>query len=92
MDTAGNSTLRCDDSILADHDVVRDLHEIVDLCSFLNPGSTKTGPVDGRIRADLDVIVNLDDAKLLNFFLPAIDHFKTETVRADYCTAVNDHA
>ena len=75
-DTAGNSGLRCDDRILADHNVVRDLHEIVDLCSLLNPGSAKPGAIDGRVGADLDIIVDLYNSELLNFFLAAIDDFK----------------
>src|SRR5205814_7233409 len=90
--TAGNSGLRCDDRILADHNVVRDLHKIVDLCSLLNPGSAKTGAIDGRVGADLDIIVDLYNSKLLNFFLAAIDHLESKSVGANYRTAVNDHA
>src|SRR5207245_5790988 len=90
--TAGNSGLRCDDGILADHNVVRDLHEIVDLCSLLDPGSAKTGAIDSRVGADLDIIVDLYNSKLLNFFLAAIDHLESKSVGANYRTAVNDHA
>src|SRR2546430_10461826 len=64
--TAGNSGLRRDDGILADHNVVRDLHEIVDLCSLLNPGSAKTGSIDGRVVADLDIFAELYSSKLSN--------------------------
>ena len=42
---------------------MRDLHEIVDLCLFLDPASTKTGPVDGRVGADLDIIVDLNNSE-----------------------------
>ena len=89
---AGNSGLRCNNGIFTDYDVVRDLHEIVDLYAFLNPGPAKTGPVDGRVRADLDIVVDLNNAELLNLLLSAIDHFKTKTVRTDDCAAVNDYA
>src|SRR5205814_7238570 len=90
--TASNSGLRCDDRIRADHNVVRDLHEIVDLCSLLDPGSAKTGAIDGRVGADLDIIVDLYNSQLLNFFLAAIDHLESKSVGANYRTAVNDHA
>src|SRR5438874_11031080 len=91
-DTAGNSGLRCDDRILADHNVVRDLHEIVDLCSLLNPGSAKTGAIDGRVGADLDIIVDLYNSQLLNFLLAAFDHFESKSVGANDRAAVNNHA
>jgi hypothetical protein len=88
----GDTSLRYDHGIFSDYHVVRDLHEIIDLHTLLNPCPAKTRAIDRRVRADLDVVVDLDDAELLNFFLPAIDHFKTKTVRADDCPAVNDHA
>src|SRR6266566_6408767 len=89
--TAGNSGLRCDDGILADHNVVCDLHEIVDLCSLLDPGSAKTGAIDGRVGADLDIIVDLNDPELLNFFLAAIDHLESKSVSTNDRAAVDDH-
>ena len=78
LDAAGNSGLRCDDGIPSDHDVVRDLHEIVDLDALLNPSPAKPRAINSRVRADLDVVVDLNDAELLNFLLAAIDHFETE--------------
>src|SRR5204863_9829012 len=89
-DTAGNSGLRCDDRILADHNVVRDLHEIVDLCSLLNPGSAKTGAIDGRVGADLDIIVDLYNSQLLNFFRAAIAPVESKSVGPNFGTAVSD--
>jgi hypothetical protein len=69
---------------------VRNLHEIVDLHALLNPRSAKTRAINGRVCADLDIIVDLNDAELLNLLLPAINHFKTETIRTDHRAAVND--
>src|SRR6266567_2240381 len=89
--TAGNSGLRCDDGILADHNVVRDLHEIVDLCSILDPGSAKTGAIDSRVGADLHIIVDLYNSELLNFFLAAIDHLESKSVSANDRAAMDDH-
>src|SRR6266566_4784775 len=79
--TAGNSGLRGDDGILADHNVVCDLHEIVDLRALLNPRPSKPCAVNSRVCADLHIIIDLNDPELLNFLLPAIDHFKPKSVR-----------
>src|SRR5262249_44955058 len=72
LDTAGNSGLRCDNGVLSDHDVVRNLHQIIDLDALLNPSPAKTRAVHRRVRADLDVVIDLDNSQLLNFFLSAI--------------------
>src|SRR5262249_43052034 len=89
---AGDTSLRHDHRIFADHDVVRNLHEIIDLHALLNPCPAKPRTINSRVRADLNIIVNLDDAELLNFLLPAIDHLETKAIRSNYRAAVNDHA
>src|SRR5205823_3624485 len=89
--TAGNSGLRCDDGILADHNVVCDLHEIIDLRALLNPRPSEPGAINGRVGADLDIIVDLNHPQLLNLLLLAIDHFKAKTVRANHYSTVNDN-
>ena len=69
---------------------MRDLYKIVDLYAFLDPRLAKARAVDGGIRADLNIIIDLNDPELLNLFLSAINHFKTETIRTDHRAAVND--
>src|SRR5262249_18916715 len=59
---------------------------------LLDPCPTEPRAINGRVRPDLNIIVNLDDAELLNFFLPAIDHFETKAIGSDNATAMNDHA
>jgi hypothetical protein len=58
---------------------------------LLNPSASEPGAVDGRVCTDLDIIVDLNDPELLDFFLSAIDHFKAKAVRTDYCAAVDDY-
>src|ERR1043165_299787 len=58
--TAGDARLRGDDRPLADHDVVRDLHEIIDLCAASDDGLAE------RRAVDRDVVADLDDADLRN--------------------------
>ena len=89
---AGNARLRGDDGMLSNNDVVRDLHEIVDLNAFLDPGPTESSAIDGCVCPDLNVVVNLDNSELRNFLVTAFDEFEPKTVRADYCTAVNNGA
>src|SRR5262249_47727018 len=83
--------LRYDHRIFSNHHVVRNLNEIVDLHALLNPGAAKTRAVNGRVRSDLDIVVDLNNPELLNFFVPAIDHLETKTIRADHRAAMNDH-
>ena len=71
---------------------MRNLHEIVDLDALLNPGPAKPRAIDSCVRADLDVVVDLDNPELLNFLVAAIDHFETKAVSSDHSAAVNDYA
>ena len=49
--------------ILPDHHVVGDLDEVVDLHPPLDPGPAEGAAVDGRVRPDLHVVVDLDDSR-----------------------------
>jgi hypothetical protein len=70
---------------------MRDLHQIIDLHTLLDPGPAEPCAINSCVPADLDVVVDLDNAELLNFFLSAIDHFETETIGTDYHAAVNNY-
>src|SRR5215475_6864070 len=89
---AGNTSLRHDHGIFSDHHVVRDLDEIIDLHALLDPCPAKSGAIDSCVRADLDVVVDLDNPELLNFMVAAIGYFETKTIRSDNSAAVNDYA
>ena len=71
---------------------MRNLHKIIDLHALLDPGPAKSCAIDRRVCTDLYIVVDLDNAELLNFFLSAIDHFETETIGTDYRAAVNNYA
>src|SRR6266571_1241441 len=86
-----DSSLRYDHGVFPDHDVVRNLHEIINLHALANPRPAKPRAINCRVRADLDVVVDLNDAELLNFFVSAIDLFKSETIRTNHCAAVDDY-
>ena len=89
---SGDSDLGHDDRMFPDYDVVRDLHQIIDLRSFLDPGSAKPGSIDRRVRADLNIIVDLHDADLRDFLVPARFHLEAETVGTDHHPAVKNDA
>ena len=75
-----------------DDDVVGDHHEVVDLGAFPNVGAAKARPVDGRVRSDFHVVVDLDDAGLRNLDVPAAVELKSEAVATNYGPAMDDHA
>jgi hypothetical protein len=89
---AGDAGLRHNHRIFPDHDVVRNLHEIIDLNAFLDPCPAKSRPVHGCVRTDFDVVTDLYDPELLKLLLPAINHFKTESIGSNYRAAVDDYA
>jgi len=71
--------------------IVRDLHEVVDLHAFLDPSPAEPSAINRRVRADLYVVIDLNDSDLRNFFVTTIDQFESETIRADHCTAMNNN-
>jgi len=89
--TPRDPCLRSNDRMPADHNVVRDLNEIVDLDSFLNPGSSEAGAIDSRVRSDLDIVIDLDNPELRDFFMAVLHELEAETVRSDHGAAVDDY-
>jgi hypothetical protein len=80
--------LRGNHGIFSDHNVVRHLHQIINLRARLNPGPTEARPIDRRVSADFHVIVDLDNSDLRHFLLTLRRHFETESVRANHDPAV----
>jgi hypothetical protein len=59
---------------------------------LLNPCPAKPRTINGCVRADLDVVIDLDNPELRNFLVAAIYHLETKAVRSDNSAAVNDYA
>src|ERR1700747_51278 len=89
---ARDAGLRNNHGIFSDHDVMRNLDEIIDLHAFLNPCLAKPSAIDSRVRADLDIVIDLHTPDLLKFLVTAFDHFETKAVRSNHSAAVNDYA
>jgi len=89
---AGNPTLRHNHAMTADDDVVRDLHEVVDLSFFADDRIGQGSSVDGGVGSDLNIITNHDTADLRHFHVPIATHDKAEPVLPDTRARVENHA
>src|SRR5207248_1259641 len=90
---AGNARLSGEQRAVADGDAVGDVHQIVDLGAGTDPRLTDGGPVDRRVRADLDVVFDRDAAVLRDLEMRAVGLLrKTVTVAADDDAVVEDDA
>ena len=89
---SGDADLGNQDGMFSDDHVVGDHDQVVNLRPFLNPGAAKAGAVNGGVRADFDIIVDLHNADLGNFDVAPVFEFVTEPVAADDGAAVDNDA
>ena len=75
----------------ADDDVVRDLHEVVDLSSFADDRIGQGSSVDRGVGSDLNIITNHDAADLRHFHVPIATHGKAEPILPDTRTRMENH-
>ena len=73
-------------------DVVRDLHQIVDLGALADDGVAGRAAIDRGVGADLDVVLNDDSPGLRNFLVAARRRQIAEAVLADARAGMDDHA
>lgn len=64
---AGDPRLRRDDRVCSHGNVMRNLHEIVDLGPSADQRATKSRAIDSCIGADLDIVFDLDNTGLRDF-------------------------
>ena len=81
-----------DDRVLADLDVVADLDEVVDLGPLTDDGPAQRRPVDRRVGADLDVVLDDHAADLRDLAVRASVEGIAEAVTADHRAGVHDDA
>ena len=80
---AGYAALPDEQAVLADDDVVRDLHEVVDFRAAPDDGRAERAAINARVRANLDIVVNDDVADLKHLAMLARVEHVAVTVRAD---------
>src|SRR5438105_3217708 len=87
---ARNTNLGGEGIVLADLDVVGDLHEVVDLGAVADGGRLKSAAVDAGASTDFDVGANDDIAELRHLDVPALLEAIAESVGANDGVGVND--
>src|SRR5262245_1756717 len=75
-----------------DHDVVGDLHQVVDLGAFADHRVLERAAIDAAIGPDLHVAPDDDPADLGHLEVPLRPHGKTEAILADANAGVQDDA
>src|SRR5207249_2357563 len=81
---------RADNAVFANHAVVGDLDQVVDLGAASDACLAKAPTVNGGISADLHIVSNLDDANLGNFLVLTVRHLVPKAVCPQDDTAVQN--
>src|SRR5271166_2049632 len=91
---AGKSGLRGDYNVFSNLAVVGNVYQVVDFRSSTDARHVQGSAVDGRVSADLDVVLDLEPSDLRKLLVAArrlIAHV-TEAVAAEHSAGMNDHA
>src|SRR4051812_32011973 len=75
-----------------DDHVVPDLHQVVDLCTFADPGAAESRAVDRCARAHFYIVVDLHNAGLPHLAVYSIVELVSKAIGADDHTGVQDDA
>src|SRR6476620_5275254 len=88
----GDADLRHDQAQAADANVVADLNEIVNLGPGANDGVIEAAAIDGRVRADLDVL--LDDAppNVRNLVVDSVAEHVAKAIASQASAGLHHHA
>src|SRR6516225_456259 len=89
---AGEADLSHDDAVPPNHNVVRDVHEVVDLGALADDGGAERAAVDRSVGPDLHIVVNNYIAHLQHLAVKAFIQHITESVRADHGTRVDSNS
>jgi len=89
--TARDPHLGGDQAALADDDVVRDLHQVVDLCACSDYRIAKFRPVNAAVGANFDEVLDDDAAVVGDERVGALDERISEADGADRAVGLNDH-
>ena len=87
---ASESDERNDHAMLTQHDIVTDLNQVVDLCTFTNPGSSKTSAINGGTGANFNIVIDLNNPNLIDFLMASFVKLITKTIRTNSTATVND--
>ena len=88
---AGDADLRHDQAELPDAHVVRDLHEVVDLRARADDCVVDAATIDGRVRADLDVVLDDATSDVRDLHMGSAALHVAESIRCDARAGVDHH-
>jgi len=89
---AGDADLADDHVVSAKAAVVANLNEVIDFCADADARGSECPAIDGRAGADLDVIADIDVAKLRHFGMSAVLQTIAEAVGSDHGIGVHRYA
>src|SRR5204862_2784357 len=90
---AGDADLRGEQHAAPDRHAVGDVHEVVDLGAGADARFADGRPIDGRIRADLNVVFDDYQGRLRNLEVRAVRlPREPESVAAEHDAVVQNHA
>ena len=92
LGAAGETDLSHDQTMTANRDIVGDMDEVIDFCTLTNDGGAEGAAIDGRVRANLDVVVDDDVTDLKDFPMAALIEHVTKAVGANNGTGVDGDA
>ena len=88
---AGDTGLSGDHRMLANPDIVRNLHQVVDFDAASDASVIQRAAVNCGISSNFHIVGNLDRADLREFEVVAFTENVAEAVRADHSAGVNLH-
>src|ERR1700722_19507745 len=89
---AGKTHLAHDETMPANDDVVRDMHQVVDFSALSDDGGPEGSAINGRVRAYLHIVVDDHVANLQHLAVTAFVEHITIAVRADDGASVDGDA
>ncbi len=86
---SGDADLAAQQVVWADLVIVADHNQVIDLGPFADPRGLEGCTVDRAIRADFDVVVDLEPASMWNLDMAAFDMAIAETIAAENTSGVH---
>jgi len=86
--TAGDTDTAGDGSMFTDHDVVRNLHQVVDFDPGLDHRIVERAAIDAGVGADFNIVADAHAPQLWHFLPALIDPGQTKTIATDHDSGV----
>ena len=81
---AGDADLGNHHTVAAENHIVTDLNLVVYFGALTDPRFPEAGTVNGGVRSDFDIIVNLHDTNLVDFPVASVDKFVAKPIGSQH--------